>query len=98
MTPRTVINAAYLYYYATTAAPACADLGDGSTVKEGAKKWTEETKEEREVLAQRLKELVGGALTMCQKVRSRLSLAEPGRRGLALFADAHPFAIPTARL
>jgi glycylpeptide N-tetradecanoyltransferase len=62
------VNAAYLFYYATTAAPSCADLGDGS-VAVPVRNWKEETEEERKVLGDRLKALVGDALVEVQKVR-----------------------------
>lgn len=67
VTPKTAINAAYLFYYATTACPSCSDLGDGS-IATPVTNWKDETKEEREVLADRLKLLVGDALVLCQKV------------------------------
>ncbi|ORY78456.1 Myristoyl-CoA:protein N-myristoyltransferase, N-terminal domain-domain-containing protein [Leucosporidium creatinivorum] len=66
-TPKTAINAAYLFYYATTACPSCADLGDGS-VATPVVNWKDETAEQREVLGKRLRELVGDALILCQKL------------------------------
>jgi glycylpeptide N-tetradecanoyltransferase len=65
--PKTAINAAYLFYYATTACPSCADLGDGS-VATPVVNWKDENAEQREVLGKRLQELVGDALILCQKV------------------------------
>ncbi|GAA5822610.1 hypothetical protein JCM11251_004315 [Rhodosporidiobolus azoricus] len=64
--PKTNVNAAYLFYYATTAAPSCSDLGDGSTAV-AVKNWKDETPEERKVLGDRLKLLVGDALVLVQK-------------------------------
>ncbi|BGP45991.1 glycylpeptide N-tetradecanoyltransferase [Rhodotorula kratochvilovae] len=61
--PPARIEAAYLYYYATTAAPSCADLGDGS-VAVPVQNWKDESPEERKVLADRLKALVGDAMTL----------------------------------
>jgi len=66
ITPHTVINAAYLFYSATTAAPSCANLGDGS-VSVPVINWKDETKEQRAVLGSRLKELMGDALTLAAK-------------------------------
>ncbi|BGP13671.1 hypothetical protein JCM10213_002239 [Rhodosporidiobolus nylandii] len=63
---KTNINAAYLFYYATTAAPSCADLGDGSTAVP-VKNWQEESPQERRVLGERLKLLMGDALVLVQK-------------------------------
>ncbi|BGO97503.1 Glycylpeptide N-tetradecanoyltransferase [Rhodotorula toruloides] len=65
-TPPTNVNAAYLFYYATTAAPSCADLGDGS-VAVPVKNWKDETPEERKVLGDRLKALMGDALVVISK-------------------------------
>lgn len=69
-TPHTNVNAAYLFYYATTAAPSCADLGDGS-VAVPVKNWKDETPEERKVLGDRLKALMSDALVVISKVRSQ---------------------------
>ncbi|GAA5861642.1 hypothetical protein JCM8547_000692 [Rhodosporidiobolus lusitaniae] len=63
---KTNVNAAYLYYYASTAAPSCADLGDGSTATP-VKNWKDESEEERERLAERLKGLMGDALVVVQR-------------------------------
>lgn len=67
VTPKTLINAAYLFYYATTACPSCADLGDGSAATP-VTHWQEETPEQRQVLKERLDALIGDALIMAQKV------------------------------
>jgi hypothetical protein len=67
VTPKTLINAAYLFYYATTACPSCANLGDGSKATP-VTNWKDETEEERAVLKERLKLLVGDALTLAAKV------------------------------
>ncbi|GAA5868296.1 hypothetical protein JCM3774_000997 [Rhodotorula dairenensis] len=64
--PLTNVNAAYLYYYATTAAPSCADLGDGS-VAVPAKNWKDETASERAALGERLKLLMADALVVVAK-------------------------------
>ncbi|GAA5878437.1 hypothetical protein JCM1840_002586 [Sporobolomyces johnsonii] len=66
-TPRTNVNAAYLFYYATTACPSCADLGDGSTATP-VTNWKDETSEEREVLKARLNKLIGDALVVVSKL------------------------------
>lgn len=65
--PLTNVNAAYLYYYATTAAPSCADLGDGS-VAVPVKNWKDETASERAALGERLKLLMADALVVVAKV------------------------------
>ncbi|GAA5990097.1 hypothetical protein JCM11641_007066 [Rhodosporidiobolus odoratus] len=64
---KTNVNAAYLYYYATSAAPSCSDLGDGSTATL-VKNWKDETKEERVRVAESLKGLMGDALVVAQKL------------------------------
>lgn len=64
--PLTNVNAAYLYYYATTAAPSCADLGDGS-VAVPVKNWKDETASERAALGERLKLLMADALVVVAK-------------------------------
>jgi glycylpeptide N-tetradecanoyltransferase len=56
-----------LYYYATTAAPSCADLGDGS-VAVPVKNWKDETASERAALGERLKLLMADALVVVAKV------------------------------
>lgn len=69
MKPLTYINAAYLFYYASTSCPACSDLGDGS-VSKPITNWKDETPEERLVLKERLKLVVGDALIVAHKVSS----------------------------
>ncbi|GAA6021320.1 hypothetical protein JCM8202_003568 [Rhodotorula sphaerocarpa] len=64
--PLSNVNAAYLYYYGTTAAPSCADLGDGS-VAVPVKNWKDETPSERQVLGERLKALMADALVVVAK-------------------------------
>ncbi|GJN88755.1 hypothetical protein Rhopal_001723-T1 [Rhodotorula paludigena] len=59
----TNVEAAYLWYYATTAAPSCADLGDGS-VAVPVKNWQDESPDERQVLGDRLKALMADALVL----------------------------------
>lgn len=76
--PLTYINAAYLFYYASTSCPACSDLGDGS-VSKPITNWKDETPEERLVLKERLKLVVGDALIVAHKVSS-LEIA-PGNQG-----------------
>ena len=71
--PPARVEAAYLYFYATTAAPSCADLGDGS-VAVPVRNWKDETEEERKVLGDRLKALMGDALTLVSRVRPALPL------------------------
>ncbi|KDE04788.1 hypothetical protein MVLG_04752 [Microbotryum lychnidis-dioicae p1A1 Lamole] len=67
MTTRTLVNAAYLFYYATTACPSCADLGDGSTAT-AVTNWKDETQEERETLQKRLIELISDCLILTSKL------------------------------
>lgn len=69
MKPHTLVNAAYLFYYATTACPSCANLGDGSVVTP-VTNWQDETAEERKVLKDRLKILITDAMILASKVRS----------------------------
>lgn len=61
--PLTRVNAAYLFYYATTACPSCADLGDGS-IATPVTPWKEETDQDKKVLKERLTLLVGEALIL----------------------------------
>lgn len=68
VTPKTLINAAYLFYYASTSCPSCSDLGDGS-VATPVTNWRDETEEERKVLKERLTALIGDALSITSKVR-----------------------------
>lgn len=65
--PLTAINAAYLFYYATTACPSCSNLGDGS-VATPITHWIEETPAEKEILKERLSILIDDALMMAAKV------------------------------
>ncbi|POY74347.1 GNAT family acetyltransferase [Rhodotorula taiwanensis] len=64
--PISNVNAAYLYYYATTAAPSCADLGDGS-VAVPVTNWKDETPGERKALGDRLKVLMADALVIAAR-------------------------------
>ncbi|KAI5479326.1 glycylpeptide N-tetradecanoyltransferase [Pseudohyphozyma bogoriensis] len=64
--PHTVINAAYLYYYATTATPSTNNLGDGS-VATPVTHWQSETPEERKVLKDRLVTLIGDATILAHQ-------------------------------
>lgn len=66
--PLSHINAAYLFYYATTACPSCSNLGDGS-VATPITNWQDETPEERQILKERLSLVVGDALLMASRVR-----------------------------
>jgi glycylpeptide N-tetradecanoyltransferase len=68
--PPSTLNAAYLFYYATTACPACAHLArPGGTSEPGeAKSWEQESHTEKVRLGKRLVELMGDALTMAKKV------------------------------
>lgn len=66
MKPHTLVNAAYLFYYATTACPSCANLGDGSVVTP-VTNWQDETAEERKVLKDRLKILITDAMILASK-------------------------------
>ncbi|KAM0792167.1 hypothetical protein ACM66B_004864 [Microbotryomycetes sp. NB124-2] len=67
MTPKTVINAAYLFYYATDQTPSTNDLGDGS-VATPVTNWQDETAEQRQVLKERLTLLINDALVLAQKL------------------------------
>ncbi|KAK4053683.1 glycylpeptide N-tetradecanoyltransferase [Microbotryomycetes sp. JL201] len=67
MTPKTVINAAYLFYYATDQTPSTSDLGDGS-VATPITNWQEETTEQRQALKDRLALLINDALVLAQKL------------------------------
>lgn len=75
--PPARVEAAYLYFYATSAAPSCADLGDGS-VAVPVRNWKDETDDERKVLGDRLKALMGDALTLVARVRVRVTSALSG--------------------
>lgn len=66
-TPVTLINAAYLFYYATTATPSTSNLGDGSTACP-VTNWKEESVEERAILKQRLLVLMSEALVLAAQV------------------------------
>jgi glycylpeptide N-tetradecanoyltransferase len=76
--PHQTIDAAYLFYYATTAAPSCAHLGQPTQSQEEPTQlaviesgeqhnWSRETPEERQILKKRLISLIGDALTMAQQ-------------------------------
>lgn len=67
VTPNQTVNAAYLSYYATTACPSCANLGDGSRATPVVN-WKDETPEERLVLKERLIRLISDALTVANQV------------------------------
>ena len=67
MTPKTLINAAYLFYYATDVTPSTNDLGDGS-VATPIVNWKDETPEQRAALKERLNLLITDALIVAQKV------------------------------
>ncbi|KAA1106386.1 glycylpeptide N-tetradecanoyltransferase [Puccinia graminis f. sp. tritici] len=77
-TPHQTIDAAYLFYYATTAAPSCAHLGQPAQAQEEPSQvvvtepteqpnWSGETPEARQILKKRLISLIGDALTMAQQ-------------------------------
>jgi len=77
-TPHQTIDAAYLFYYATTAAPSCAHSAPPTQTQEEPSQvaltdsteqhnWSQETPEERQVLKKRLISLMGDALTMAQQ-------------------------------
>lgn len=80
-TPHQTINAAYLYYYATSSVPACKDrLSTSSSAAESASTsavvststaglttWDKESSEERKVLKDRLNELMADALIVANK-------------------------------
>jgi glycylpeptide N-tetradecanoyltransferase len=87
--PLTHINAAYLFYYATTACPSCSDLGDGS-VATPITNWKDETDAERAVLKERLGIVIGEALVLAAKVSSgvevmRLELIDHLQHGFDVF-------------
>lgn len=73
--PPQTIDAAYLFYYATTAAPSCAYLNQPLDESEGSRpttlfeppSWSRETAEERLCLKKRLISLIGDALTVAQR-------------------------------
>ena len=65
-TPPSLINAAYLFYYATTSCPSCANLGDGS-VATPVTNWKDETTEERATLKHRLLILICEALVLASQ-------------------------------
>ncbi|KNZ53268.1 glycylpeptide N-tetradecanoyltransferase, partial [Puccinia sorghi] len=77
-TPHQTIDAAYLFYYATTAAPSCAHSAPPTQAQEEHSQvaltdsteqhtWSQENPEERQVLKKRLICLMGDALTMAQQ-------------------------------
>lgn len=73
-TPHQTLDAVYLYLYASTAAPSCADLATKEGVekeetKERKRSWIEETPEERRNLKKRLLALMQDALTIAQQAR-----------------------------
>lgn len=61
--PSTLVNAAYLFYYASTATPSTANLGDGS-VATPVVNWKDETEEQRAALKERLNVLMTDALVL----------------------------------
>ena len=68
--PPSTVDAAYLFYYATTKCPACASLVQGDISPEGPSRvtaWHEETLDERRKLRNRLGELVKDALILAKK-------------------------------
>lgn len=83
MKPHTSINAAYLYYYATTACPSCADLGDGS-VATPVVNWKDETESQREALKARLNLVIGDAMIIASQVRFLSEEEWGGREALML--------------
>lgn len=104
VTPNQTVNAAYLSYYATTACPSCANLGDGSRATPVVN-WKEETPAERLVLKERLIRLISDALTVANQVcrfplssqfspRSLISLGEIRRVQRTLYS--RQLAIPLA--
>lgn len=74
-TPHQTIDAAYLFYYATTSVPSCSNLftseesEDQTNQLEKEPNWTEESAEDRLVLKKRLITLIGDALIMAQKAK-----------------------------
>lgn len=65
-TPPSLINAAYLFYYATTSCPSCSNLGDGS-VATPVTNWKDESPEERAILKHRLLILISEALVLASQ-------------------------------
>ncbi|GAA5911604.1 glycylpeptide N-tetradecanoyltransferase NMT1 [Sporobolomyces salmoneus] len=64
--PLQSINAAYLFYYASSRTPSTRELGDGSTATKVVN-WKDESEEERMELKERLKGVMGDALVVAQK-------------------------------
>lgn len=87
LTPHQIIDAAYLFYYATTSVPSCADLpkpGESNPANDPGTpanqisvdrepNWTQESPEDRAILKTRLIALIGDALVMAQKVCPRIA-------------------------
>ncbi|KAG0144600.1 hypothetical protein CROQUDRAFT_47084 [Cronartium quercuum f. sp. fusiforme G11] len=83
LTPHQTIDAAYLFYYATTSVPSCANLpkpGESDAANDPTlpanqlstdqePNWTQETPEERLILKKRLIALIGDALVMAQRAK-----------------------------
>lgn len=76
-TPHQTIDAAYLFYYATTSVPSCANLPTPNELEatpnnqlsiEREPNWSQESPEERLILKKRLIALIGDALIMAQRV------------------------------
>ncbi|KAH9824261.1 Myristoyl-CoA:protein N-myristoyltransferase, N-terminal domain-containing protein [Melampsora americana] len=74
-TPHQTIDAAYLFYYATTSVPSCANLFQSeesenqSNQLEKEPNWMEESAEDRLILKKRLITLIGDALIMAQQAK-----------------------------
>ncbi|GAA6063044.1 hypothetical protein JCM10212_001107 [Sporobolomyces blumeae] len=65
--PVQAVNAAYLFYYATSVTPSTSDLGDGSVATKVVN-WKEESEQERLQLKDRLNVLIGDAMIVAQKL------------------------------
>jgi len=71
-TPGSIVDAAYLFYYATTTCPACSSLARGEPAPDGPSRvssWTEETIDERRQLRNRLNDLVGDCLILAKEAK-----------------------------
>lgn len=70
--PMQTINAAYLFYVATTACPNCSALlpAASSQGTPSATSWDKETSEDRKKLKERLNQLIGDALIVANRARA----------------------------
>lgn len=73
MNPQQTINAAYLFYYATSSCPTCSSLLPNSSSQGTSDiiSWDKETAEDRKRLKQRLNALMSDALIIANSVSGR---------------------------